>query len=95
MPVAKERRSKEKPLIGKVDLQTMRYHLDQYVNHDGANPPDDILKDRMPKIRAILADERFKGHYGYAGMKKTENMDHARLQAHASVLLDWIERWLR
>lgn len=95
MPKPKQPRSKEKPVIGEVDLQTMRYYLSQYVATGTQALSQESLDDCAPKVRDILADERLLGHYGYVTVRQMKNIDHPKLQQYASVLLSWVERWLR
>lgn len=96
MPQPKNSRSKERPAIGRIDLQRMRGELDSYVRLQLVpNPSDIILEGRMEKIRPILSDQRLAGHFGYVEPAKVDKMKHAELQRHALVLQNWVERWLR
>jgi hypothetical protein len=94
MPAPKNPRSKERPAIGRIDLQRMRGELDHYVRLP-PGLPDDLLVERSAKIRPILSDPRLAGHYGYVDPKKVEKMKHGDLQRHAVILQAWVERWLR
>lgn len=72
----------------------MRYELHRFIDLYPA-PAESAVKEWGPKVRAVLADPRIDGHYGYADMGKTAKMSYEHLRGHAEVLKTWIERWLR
>jgi hypothetical protein len=74
-------------------LEDMFFCLYQ-CDREGEDPEDHVREHRVPLVRAILADLRLKGCFGYVSLEKTENMPYSELRYRAIFLKEQILKWM-
>lgn len=89
-----EKLSDKRPAVATTDLERLRFDVAQFVQI-GWNVDEQTAKKWRPKARALLCDERLKGHRGYVTMRKSGRLEHFGLWRSAETLLKLLNRWLR